>query len=370
MTLNVSFTRLAALLSAFLLTAGLWASSAGAQTQHPLQGNSRAQIGGGLPIPITLQPPPNGAIVVSDDAVVNQTAGGAMSIPGTGIIYLSNPKNQPVFFANTAVFQVNTNISFSQTVPIVFSDGKRTGAATVTFCPGSTVPPNGNPACANPGAGTLPGLLRYTATGAQFGGPSQVKVGGGVVDVALRVSAGAPCAYAGGVNPGCQVIFALALPAITGANGAPFGFQNTTSNPGPGSPSGRYYASIGPLGTITNIVQPGLGAGVANAATSYGGPWTTGRLTISQTQAIGSPEIFVISGFDNRTATNHVGSISLVAGAVSDRTLSGPNANRGWINWVVKQPFGLVPALTTPGLAAAIGLLALVGAYFVHRRMS
>ncbi len=83
----------------------------------------------------------------------------------------------------------------------------------------------------------------------------------------------------------------------------------------------------------------------------------------------GSPEIFVISGFDNRTATNHVGSISLVAGAVSDRVLSGPNVNRGWLNLVVKQPFGLVPAMTAPGLAAAIGLLALVRAYFVRRRV-
>ena len=80
--------------------------------------------------------------------------------------------------------------------------------------------------------------------------------------------------------------------------------------------------------------------------------------------------LFTLTGSDNRNVATGQGSVSLVSGSVSDRALSAPNANRGWLNMSIKPPFGVVPAMTTPGLAAAIGLLALAGAYFVRKRLS
>jgi hypothetical protein len=274
-----------------------------------------------------------------------------------------------VFFANPQVFQVNTSI------PIVFpqsamtlSPSGRTGPDTVTFCPGDTVvdSPAGNPACGGPSTGTISGLMRYTRTAGDLGGVGRGLLGG-AADVALRVTSGAPCAYAAGANPACKAIFALATPAGTGAQGASFGVVVGTAG---GTPDpGKFYVTLGPLGTILGITATGLGPGLPNPATSYGGPWTEGKLTVSVTDNTGaSTEIFVLSGSSARAGTGQ-GTLSLVSGSVSDRSLSAPNANRGWLNLVIKPPFGVVPAMSTPGIAAAIGLIALVGAYFVRKRL-
>jgi len=113
-------------------------------------------------------------------------------------------------------------------------------------------------------------------------------------------------------------------------------------------------------------VGAGLGGGLANPATSYGGPWTTGVLTVSQPAALGSAELFVLSGSDARV--NGVGSISLVSGSVSDRGVSGPNANRGWLNIQLGVAEIVTPSMSGPGLAAVFGLLALAGGYAIWRR--
>src|SRR5262249_25579845 len=66
--------------------------------------------------------------------------------------------------------------------------------------------------------------------------------------------------------------------------------------------------------------------GIDDMATSVGFPWTTGRVVLSQTGAIGAYEKFTITGKDSRNA-HGFGVISLVAGALSNRKFSGPNAN-------------------------------------------
>ena len=69
-------------------------------------------------------------------------------------------------------------------------------------------------------------------------------------------------------------------------------------------------------------------------------------------------------------------SISLVSGAMSDRAVSGPNANRGWMNLCVGAPNGIdcpqftVPTMGTHGLVALMGLIALAGGYMLRRRLS
>jgi hypothetical protein len=74
--------------------------------------------------------------------------------------------------------------------------------------------------------------------------------------------------------------------------------------------------------------------------------------------AFGGSEMFTRTGSDNRVSG--IGNISLVAGAVSARTTSGPNANRGWMTLTVPEPAAM--------LSAAGALLALVACHRLARR--
>jgi len=378
MTSKISLLRLASLLVAF----GLVAASVPADARiHSLSGNVRFQIGNGLPIPIGFTPAPNGKVAATGAATIRLHAQGTTG--GTGMAKIPSkivldpgqlthpggPIVLPVFNANPNVFQVQTNIpvQFPKN-KIMFNAGGRTGAATVAFCPGSTVTAMGNPGCASAGAGSINGRLIYTATAAQFGGPASASAGGSA-NVAVRPpgASGAPCAFGGGAMPLCLVAFALATPNTMIAAGNPFGFINTTSGAAP-SP-GLFNATIGAGGTILAVTPPsGLGPGAANPATSFAGPWTTGQLTISVTANAGpTPEIFVITGSDGR-ASDGTGSISLVSGSVSARLLTGPNSNRGWLNLVVGPEIGNVPVMPLYGVAALVGLTALSGAYALRRK--
>jgi hypothetical protein len=377
--------RLTTLLVASAATVGLWASAAQATT-HSLSGNVRLQIGNGLPIPITTQAIPDGRVFATPAATVMQpTPGngqpitiqpGAFTAPGNAI-------NLPVFLANSNVFQVRTAIPilFPQTMtgsaaapPLVFSAGKRTGGMTENYCAGSGATPPFNCASANVGftqAG-VNGIMRYTATKNQFGGPARGNAGGSA-DVALRIGGSpAPCAYNGGANPNCRATMALATPQPTGAQGAPFGVIVGTAGMAP--PSGKIYITATAQGGIANAVQTNPTtpqAGLPNPATSFGGPWTTGMLTVSVTNNVGpSPEMFILSGSDAR-AVNGAGAMSLVAGSVSARLLSGPNANRGWLNMQIGAPSGAhVPVMPIAGLAAFGALAALTGGYALRKRNS
>jgi hypothetical protein len=370
--------RLSISLVTFGFAAGLCAGIAQA-APHSLTGNSRAQIGNGLPIPITGQPVPGGRIFAIPGAIVHQTLGpdpkNMRQDPGQfragNLQNTVTPNiniNLGVFPSNSKVFQVRTQIAISGPGALVpppppskasLKAGGRTGASAVQFCAGSTVPPAGNPGCLTAGAGGgINGSVRFTKTANQFGGPGQSNAGGNA-DVALRV---------GGTPPGVvTAIFAFATPAGTGAAGGPFGFSNMTAGGVPGMASGVGVFSATAAGNISGMtLVAGLGSGIANPATSYGVPWTTGMLTISVTLNVGPPSIFVMTGMDSRVSG--VGAISLVSGSVSARALSGPNANRAWANYVVGPQILPTPAMSTHGLAAAFGLLALAGGYVLHRR--
>jgi hypothetical protein len=188
---------------------------------------------------------------------------------------------------------------------------------------------------------------------------------GGTANVALRVAASAPCAYAGGANPACQAIFAPATPPAMFGAGNAFGFSTQAAGAAP-SP-GRYYVTVNPLGTIVGITATGLGPGLPNPATSWGGPWTTGMLTVSQPASV-PPGIFVLSGTDARVPPLGTGSISLVSGAISVRGLSGPNANRGWLNLSVGPVLSHVPVMPVAAMIALIAAIAVSGAFFLRWR--
>ncbi|MGH0030251.1 MAG: hypothetical protein ACQGVC_10700 [Myxococcota bacterium] len=370
--------RLAALLVATVATAAFWASAA-QSVVHTLGGNARYQIGNGLPIPITGAAAPNGRVLPAGAMTVMQTAAkpgpkkltlapGAMTAPGNFIVI-------PVFLANSKVFQVATAIPIQFPASMgpaagsaVFSAGGRTGGMTETYCPGSgAVPPF---ACASPAAGTINGLMRYTATKNQFGGPARANAGGSA-DVAVKGGSPAPCTagVGGSVNPACVAAMALATPSPTGAQGAPFGVVIGTAGSAP-SP-GVIFITVTAAGAITGTggFTPMSSPGLPNPATSYGAPWTTGMLTVSVTANAGpTPEIFIMSGSDAR-AVNGRGALSLVSGSVSARTLTGPNANRGWLNLQIGPPVGAhVPVMPIAGLAAFGALAALTGGVALRKR--
>lgn len=371
MSFKVSILGLACLLVAVLAT------SAEAQRSYPLTGNARFQIGDGLPIPIGFTAPPDGKVGAIAGARVTQTVGldpKQITLRAAQLNHPGGDINLPVFAFNSKVFQVKTNIIINFPAPnggpgglgsgSTFRAGGRTGQAVVTFCPGQAVTATGNPGCssasASGGPGTpqhpVAGFMKYTATGAQFGGAMRGN-GGGTADVAIPAavpSPALPCDHALPTGPNgapCRIIFALATPAGTGVVGGPFGAAVTSAGAPPPAPGGLRNGKVGGGGTVLSVTSPGIGAGIANPATSFGGPWTTGNLTVSQSAAVGSPEVFVISGTDNRV--NGIGTISLVAGGLSARTLTGPNANRGWLNLTVGGD--------TPGLSSwGIGFLAML----------
>jgi len=381
--------RFASLLFPALLIAVTGAMSAQAQTTHPLHPfytNARAQIGDGLPLPITLTPPPYGGIhaVPGATAVQGTTttvppsimiATGQLTAPGT-------PMNIGAKANNPNIFQVQTSIAISwPKAPITFVANGRTGPDTVTWCPGFPLPTTSlNPSCTNPATTTpinppVNSSLKYVRTANALGGTAQgaiagvggMTVGGGTgrgAVVAVRAGANqAPCVFLPKGN--CRAAFDTVLPAPTQAGGGPFGFTNMT----PGVPKvfpGVFDISANTMGTITYISVTGLPAnGFSNKATSWGGPWTAGSLVVQALTAAGSPEVFTLMGNDQIVGTmtsTRVRQISLVSGAVSARTASKPNANRGWMNLYLPEPGA---ALGTVG-----ALLALLVCHNVVRRGS
>lgn len=313
-----------------------------------LQGNARIQ-NGGLPVPLTGAPIPFGRIFATPLATVMQGAiaprslvfgGGELSAPALSFTL-------PVFLANSNFFQLRTSLSASVPKgPAVFSASGRTGPAVVSWCPGFPVP-GPNPLCGSPALGApVPGRLVYTKTANQFGGPAAVGLGG-TVNVAALVTSGAPCTAGplGSLNPGCKVAFALANPGPTLAIGRPFGVAHLTAGAAPNP--GLFYATVTAMGFVANLGAP-LGPGLANPATSFGGPWTTGMLTVSVTP----PSIFITTGTDFRSPSG-AGIVSLVSGSVSTSTLTGPEANVAYLNLVVPEPravLGLIAALATLAL--------------------
>jgi hypothetical protein len=365
MTSITTRLRLTSLLVAFAFVAGLAATASA--SVHPLSGNARFQIGDGLPIPIGFSPAPAGKVFPVAGAVISQPAGADprnIVFAGGELKHSPVPFVIPVFALNPAVFQVLTSLGV--TIPLgaeTLAAGGRTGAATVNYCQGQVVTPAGDPGCPNAGAGPgVNGLMIYTKTGAQFGGAMSGRTFGGA-DVALYGGGDvAPCS---GVN--CKIAMALASPNSTGTGGIGNAFGGSGMSPGAAPPSGQLTGMVTAAGLVTTATATSLmNPGLANPASGGGGPWTTGMLTVSVTQALAGAEIFVLSGSDSRVSG--VGAISLVAGSVSNRGVSGPNANRGWLNLTVGNQLGALPSISGPGIAALVGLMSLAGGYAMRHR--
>jgi len=395
--------QIAMVLVACLLAALAWAGSASAQQTFLLSPNNSGaqwQIGTGLKLPIGPEgifdggltmndadnipllnvPPAAGATVMQD---FSTSMGGRITVPANAFMRPANgtenpgegPRKVGVLPSNPTLFQVGTSLSHKfPAVTAVFSPGGAPGPATL------------------PGAG---GIIRYSGGAKAFGGPAQFRLkkgaGAGITGALSPNALGEPpnasvwvagfgndpvtvmtvgvlgAGFAGGgvMTPGggttalAPVGASVAAPGITTMWGTGTVVAvNVTDGAG-----GLVCCEVGPNGTILSSVKPGAAFPLSNMVTSSKGfPWTTGRITISQPDATPDGEVFFISGTDTRD-TQGTGNVTLVSGALSQRAVSGPNANRGWVRMLLPEPGAAL------GAAGALGLLGVCRVLVQRRRV-
>jgi hypothetical protein len=392
-----------ALLSGLIAIGGASAAIA-AGVPRPLSGSVQGYVGSGLPVPIRAKGTAMDASCLPQGAIPGVKAkAGAMitTYPSNGAIKMQpsqftlrgpgNPfgaKVIGVMTQNPVALQVRTNFIIKApaakfagkllqrhsggVIPAPLGGaGGRTGPNTVSWCPGytATVAAGTNPGCNNPGqhaavhlhtCGTItlpnapgcpgpnyqdvviPGFMKYQRTGKMLGGPSAATLGG-TVDVAVGA-------------PGGGAFFLKGTPPPTAVAGQSFGnyFQKNLGKGPQAAP-----VNINGCGIITFVGPVINSMALSNRTTgSFGGPLTQGMLTIKADTGIGYEE-FMIAGYDNRTAMG-VGKLSLVGGAVSDRSLTGENANRSFVFLDVPEPGAIA--------AAGVALLVLAACHQWVRR--
>jgi hypothetical protein len=396
-------------LMALLLALG-WGGTA--QAQYLLTGNSggKLQLGTGLPLPVapsgtflggltsinggtscgqgpggcpvgtdgpgtaywpTLPVPPNPDVAsggLATRTIMQNLAtakGGTITVPPSVLTKPAAGAPVPigVFSSNNAVFQVATSISYAWP------------AATAVLAPGGGPGiVNGIVVLTEPVSG---GSITYSGSTKAFGGSGQFSILPGSGAGTGRIppnTMGVPPVLSGWINfaggtPATAMVAAIVggtFPAGLGAQGQPVASAGFTTmfgalTPGNG-PFGAFNIGtpcsvfcVGTNGTINGsapLPTVMLGtmtlSGFSNMVTiSKGYPWTTGLITIAQP---GAGETFWLSGADMRVSG--VGNLSLVSGALSNRALSGQNANRGWVRLALPEP----PAAL--GAAGALALLA------------
>jgi hypothetical protein len=266
--------------------------------------------------------------------------------------------------------------------PAHFQANGRPGAATLTYCAGANVPepipatwtgscsgftpltPGGQP-----GAQIAPVLTRYTKTTNQFGGVAtqrQVERKGNLPGSAGNTWLGrinfnnfvAPYTAAQMANTALIKVYPtlpqnLVEPVVWGAK---FGAVVQRFGAAPGNMVSAFLTVNGaPQNTATVMVTPtGTNMGLVQTSTSWGGPLTTGMVTV-QVIAGGTvaPSTFTQTGNDQRTAGGQ-GMVSMVSGSIAARNLSGPGTQRTMLTLQLPEPsmaLGLVA-----GVAVLVGV--------------
>lgn len=348
-------------------------------------GGAQLHIGNGLALPIqaaftgagTAQPPllipVNGVQTVTGTTAMAQQQ--KITVPAGALAKVPGQVTVGVHFSNPTLYAVATNLAYSwPTAAAVFSTGARTGAKTTTF----TGVASGNVVYSNPLASKFGGPARFALAA---GPPAGAVPGAPVTIFAVAVpgpgnppcthTALTPVPFPGPGSPACVAGLANALPTGLAAPGAPTTAPAVVTPGGVGGLApipGVGIGKFGPLGTVQFFTfTPAMTmAGFTNMATSNGFPFTTGQIKISAPLAAGAPEIFTITGKDSRTAGGG-GTIQMVAGAVSTRALSGPNANRAWVRLNLDNVLG-VPTMSDWTRATTVGLMGLLAlGYFAMR---
>ncbi len=286
---------------------------------------------------------------------------------------LSNPANLTtvgVRDTNPTLYAVATNLQFVWPASGAEFDIKPGGPSTTVVGPGGA------------------SLFYNNVLGQRFGGPAPGLILEGSPSglIASRpvtlfldidgTAVTAPCihtALPGGTNPGCiagllAAVTKLGQPqAIGNANGV-----SVTTRGAKFFGNNIAIMNLGatPKGTVNLAVPVAFNPGIpaTNMATSIAGSWTSGQLVVTNNGALGDTETFTLSGKDSRTA-NGGGTIQMVSGSVSARTVSGPNANRGWVALELSPAIAGTPALSPLAQGAAAGLMLLAGGYIARRKL-
>jgi hypothetical protein len=388
----MSFHRFVLFISCLLLSLA-WATTVHAKAYSLTGGGGQFQVGGGLPLPIQLTnpaatgtvfptlliPAKSGQAILGTSAMASQRK---LIIPAGVLSKAPAQLTLGQFGQNPTLYAVATNLGFVwPAAQAVMSTGARTGAKTTTLTTalGNNIRYSnplaskfGGPAqfLLSPGPGSgLYSAAPVTLYGIAVPGPGNPPC----VHTALTTGMGGP--FPGPGNPACVAGLLQALPTGVAGPGGPLG--SVISTPG-GTPAavlaggpipGVGIGAFGPNGTVQffAFTPAGTMAGGTNMATSVAAPFTTGMLTLSAPLAAGAPEIFTITGKDSRTAGG-AGTIQLVSGALSQRTTSGPNANRGWVRLVLTA----APELPTlsPSMTVVFATLMLVTFGYAVRRFA
>jgi hypothetical protein len=354
------------------------ASASSAQNYYSVTGGGgQTQIGDGLPLPIQVNRTPMGSpigtgtiqppllIPVNPDpgkALIKQTGSAPAQMklaPGVLRRVPASPKVIGLAANNPKVLQVKTRISFSGPADVKGSmtfkkDGFRTKVVSFAGAPAGSV-------------------ALYSGSINRFGGASQMRIALlSEIGVWLNVGAMLPCKHPafGGVNGSCLAPLVPAYPATLAAAGGAMtmagkitaGTTVTTPGAPPAKSPGIVALSIpNTTGLIAKSANAKNTGTLTNMATSVGFPWTTGKVLLSQPSALAAFEKFTLTGKDSRSAMG-AGTISLVSGALSNRKLSGPNANKSWARYTLPEPGA--------ALAAAAALAALALGHAVVKRRS
>jgi hypothetical protein len=386
-------TTVGRLVSGLIVVAALvFAGAASAQkTYYVSGGGAQLAIGGGLPLPIQTVPQTNttmGGTVWNGNnfppllikpnndpnnmptliGTTAMTSNQALQIPAGILTRAAEPSVVGVFQQNPSLYAVATDLGYSWPASAVtLNSTNRTGANTTTFTAGLGLSPPSVIAYQAPPSGKFGGPARFKITP----GPSQGAIPGSPVTVyaiAVPPTGNPPCTHPafGGANPACVAALIVANPNTLAQVGAPVGSTGATvpTPPVPGIVVGAFDAAGN---RIVTAYTPSSNPGLTNMATSAGFPFTVGKLVIQAGAALGQPETFTITGADNRTAGG-AGTIQLVAASLSDRVLSGPNANRGWVQLDLITDLA-VPTMGEWARVATIVLMAaLTVGFFVVRR--
>lgn len=332
-------------------------------------------IGNGLPLPIQVIPPGQGTAAVlpplliplvpfAQGLTIVSNGAGSINVPA-GVISRVAPgiTMLPVLASNPVVFQVNTAIDYAWP------------AAAATFSPGGS--PVGLLAGATSvfvGTGPAAGNVTYTNANlaSSFGGAATFATGPGSGTAGGAIPGSPVTVYinAFGQTPATAMSAALVGATAVGLQwGASTLLATITTNvpvadPGwAGHPAFGGSISIGPLGTVLASVLCVAPCGGLNnnVIGDKGFPWTTGQIVISAFNAAPA-EVFTITGGDTRVAGIGPGNIQMVTGTVSDRVLSGPNANRGWVSLTLPEPGAML------GVTSAFAMLGLCNMVVRRRR--
>jgi hypothetical protein len=282
--------------------------------------------------------------------------GGAITVPPdvlsnrVGTLMARAPV--PVLLANFSFFQLRTTADHAwPAATAVFEPG---GGPGIPGTPVVLTGPGGGSIVYNAGTKSFGGAAEFALTPGPFAGlpPLPVPVNGQgkppVITVWMNIFKQVPAT-------------AFKLLMLGASNGAGVAAGRSVAAPalttmfGPVPNAVKLYPAtlggFGPAGTVPPSSDiGGAPSALVNPVTaSKGFPWTTGFITVLAPGP--PPETFYLSGGDDRV--DGVGNLSMVSGALSQRKLTGSNANRGWVTLTIPEPAAAL------GIAAALGLLTL-----------